>query len=404
MMAQYRRIKDEVADSILFFRLGDFYEMFEADAREASSLLDLTLTQRAGVPMCGIPYHAAASYISRLLAAGKKVAICEQTTAPGKGLMSREVVEVITPGTVLDDSYLSRTANNYLLAARAAWASSIGLAYADVSTGELSRDLVSVRRPRGDAEAGAAPAGPTGGAHAGVASRGRPGDPRAAGGARGAPGEPLPRLELRRRILQGPARAAARRGEPQGLRAHRRIPRGRGRRRPPGIPRRDRPAFPSAHHQPPGVRGSQLRRAGRGDAAQPRASDEPPGREREVHAAGGPGPYADLSRRAQASPVDPHAAEGRGSHRAAAGRGCSPARRTGPARPAAGGHGGRPRPGAADRPGCHGARARQGSPCRSSPRSRRSMPLRSFSKRTRAGTSARGFPASRTPFRRPRKR
>ena len=82
MMAQYRRIKDEFADSIVFFRLGDFYEMFDADAREASSLLDLTLTQRAGSPMCGIPYHAATSYISRLLAAGRKVAICEQVSPP----------------------------------------------------------------------------------------------------------------------------------------------------------------------------------------------------------------------------------------------------------------------------------------------------------------------------------
>ncbi len=136
MMAQYRRIKDEFADSILFFRLGDFYEMFDGDAREASSLLDLTLTQRAGVPMCGIPYHAAPSYISRLLAAGKKIAICEQQTAPGKGLMEREVVEVVTPGTVLDDSYLSKSTNNYLLALGRA-GESLSLAYADVSTGEL---------------------------------------------------------------------------------------------------------------------------------------------------------------------------------------------------------------------------------------------------------------------------
>ncbi len=137
LMAQYRRVKSEVGESILFFRLGDFYEMFEADAREASSILDLTLTQRAGVPMCGIPYHAAPSYITRLLAAGRKVAVCEQTTPPGKGLMSREIVEVITPGTVLDDTYLSRTANNYLVAVGRV-GQAIGLAYADVSTGELA--------------------------------------------------------------------------------------------------------------------------------------------------------------------------------------------------------------------------------------------------------------------------
>ncbi len=137
MMAQYRSIKERFADAILFFRLGDFYEMFDRDAVEASSLLDLTLTQRAGVPMCGVPYHAAATYISRLLSAGRKVAICEQTAVPGKSLMSRDVQEVITPGTVLDDGLLLRASNNYLIAiARAGDAMS--LAYADISTGELA--------------------------------------------------------------------------------------------------------------------------------------------------------------------------------------------------------------------------------------------------------------------------
>ena len=136
MMAQYHRIKVDFADSIVFFRLGDFYEMFDGDAREASSLLDLTLTQRAGVPMCGIPYHAATSYISRLLAAGKKVAICEQLTPPGRGLVEREVVEVMTPGTVLDESYLSKHTNNYLLSLGRV-GDCLSLAYADVSTGEF---------------------------------------------------------------------------------------------------------------------------------------------------------------------------------------------------------------------------------------------------------------------------
>ncbi len=136
MMAQYRQIKDRYTDSILFFRLGDFYEMFDADAREVSSLLDLTLTRRAGVPMCGIPYHAATSYISRLLTAGKKVAICEQSTAAGRGLMNRDVVEVITPGTVVDESFLSRGSNNYLLAVGKV-GDLMALAYVDVSTGEL---------------------------------------------------------------------------------------------------------------------------------------------------------------------------------------------------------------------------------------------------------------------------
>ncbi|HTP59488.1 MAG TPA: DNA mismatch repair protein MutS, partial [Spirochaetia bacterium] len=137
MMVQYRSIKERFPDSILFFRLGDFYEMFDQDAVEASSLLDLTLTQRAGVPMCGVPYHAAATYISRLLSAGKKIAVCEQTTAPGKGLMNREVQEVITPGTVLEDGFLLRASNNYL-AAIARAGDSLSLAYADVSTGELA--------------------------------------------------------------------------------------------------------------------------------------------------------------------------------------------------------------------------------------------------------------------------
>ena len=136
MMSQYRRIKDEFTDSIVFFRLGDFYEMFDGDAREASALLGLTLTQRSGVPMCGVPHHAAASYISRLLAAGRKVAVCEQQPQAGKGMMSREVVEVVTPGTVLDEGYLTRNANNYILSL-ARVRDRMALAYADVSTGEM---------------------------------------------------------------------------------------------------------------------------------------------------------------------------------------------------------------------------------------------------------------------------
>jgi DNA mismatch repair protein MutS len=137
MMAQYAGIKEKHPDSILFFRLGDFYEMFDRDAREASALLDLTLTQRAGVPMCGVPYHAAASYIARLLAAGRKVAICEQSSVPGRTLMAREVVEVITPGTVLDEGYLARASNNWLIAIGRA-GQSVSLAYADISTGEFA--------------------------------------------------------------------------------------------------------------------------------------------------------------------------------------------------------------------------------------------------------------------------
>ena len=139
MMQQYRAIKNRHRDAILFFRLGDFYEMFEQDAVEASSLLDLTLTQRNGTPMCGIPYHAAEGYIARLLKAGKKIAVCEQTHIPpkGKSIATREVSEVITPGTVVDENLLERTANNYLLCI--GWRQEvISLAYIDLSTGDFS--------------------------------------------------------------------------------------------------------------------------------------------------------------------------------------------------------------------------------------------------------------------------
>ncbi len=107
-MQQYKAIKEEHQDAILFFRLGDFYEMFFDDAREAAGILSLVLTARNGVPMCGIPYHAAKNYIKRLIEAGRKIAICEQTQLPEKGktLAKREVVQIITPGTVVEDDYL----------------------------------------------------------------------------------------------------------------------------------------------------------------------------------------------------------------------------------------------------------------------------------------------------------
>jgi DNA mismatch repair protein MutS len=138
MMKQYRAIKNRHRDAILFFRLGDFYEMFEHDAMEASSLLDLTLTQRNGIPMCGIPYHASEGYIARLLKAGKKIAVCEQTHIPpkGKAIATREITEVITPGTVVDENLLDRTANNYLLCLGQR-REDISLAYIDLSTGDF---------------------------------------------------------------------------------------------------------------------------------------------------------------------------------------------------------------------------------------------------------------------------
>ena len=138
VMKQYRDIKRQHSDAILFFRLGDFYEMFEGDAKIASSILNLTLTSRHNIPMCGLPYHAAQTYIRRLLEAGKKVAICEQTALPegGRGIATREVVQVVTPGTVVDEEFLDRSSNNYLMAIGGN-ANGVSIASIDLSTGEL---------------------------------------------------------------------------------------------------------------------------------------------------------------------------------------------------------------------------------------------------------------------------
>jgi DNA mismatch repair protein MutS len=136
MLEQYRRIKRDHRDNVLFFRLGDFYEMFQEDALEVSALLNLTLTSRNGLPMCGIPYHAARSYIARLLRLGKKIAVCEQLSGPGKGLIERKVVEVITPGTTVDEDFLEQGSSNYL-ACLAASGRIFSFSYIDLSTGEF---------------------------------------------------------------------------------------------------------------------------------------------------------------------------------------------------------------------------------------------------------------------------
>ena len=138
MMEQYRRAKAKNRDAILFFRLGDFYEMFFEDAVEVSALLNLTLTKRQGEPMCGVPWHSSRSYIARLLRLGKKVAICEQLTEPrqGKGIVERDVVEVITPGTAMEEDFLDGAANNYLLAI-CKGNGRIALAYIDIGTAEF---------------------------------------------------------------------------------------------------------------------------------------------------------------------------------------------------------------------------------------------------------------------------
>jgi DNA mismatch repair protein MutS len=136
MLDQYRKIKRENQGNVLFFRLGDFYEMFAEDAIEVSALLNLTLTSRNGLPMCGIPYHAARSYIARLLKHGKKIAICEQLSEPGRGqkIIDRQVVEVITPGTTVDEDYLEQGCSNYL-AALAVMNDECSFAYIDLSSG-----------------------------------------------------------------------------------------------------------------------------------------------------------------------------------------------------------------------------------------------------------------------------
>jgi len=138
MMAQYRRIKSELPkDALLLFRLGDFYEMFFEDAREGAALINLALTARNGVPMCGLPFHAASSYISRLLKAGRKVAICEQTedARPGK-LVNREVTQILSPGTHFDERMLVAERNNFL-AAVVSSGKTFGLALIDLTTGDF---------------------------------------------------------------------------------------------------------------------------------------------------------------------------------------------------------------------------------------------------------------------------
>ena len=149
LMQQYREIKARHPDTILFFRMGDFYEMFEDDARLASRELGLTLTSRnnggaAEVPLAGVPVKAATEYLRRLIALGHRVAICEQVEDPklAKGLVRRAVVETITPGTVLADDWLERNRNNFLLAVDARSASA-GVAALDLTTGELLLETVA---------------------------------------------------------------------------------------------------------------------------------------------------------------------------------------------------------------------------------------------------------------------
>ena len=138
MMQQYRRLRSSIpADALLLFRLGDFYELFFEDAKEASALLNVALTKRNGVPMCGVPYHAAQTYIAKLIKAGRRVAICDQTSEPQPGkIVSRDITQIVSAGTVSDLDLLESKRGNYLGAIYAD-AGVFGFAYADLSTGEF---------------------------------------------------------------------------------------------------------------------------------------------------------------------------------------------------------------------------------------------------------------------------
>lgn len=146
MMQQYMEVKESYKDCILFFRLGDFYEMFFEDAKIASRELELVLTGRdcglkERAPMCGIPYHAANSYIGRLINKGYKIAICEQLEDPAlaKGIVKRGIIKVVTPGTYTDSTFLEENKNNYIACLYIDTQTNISaLCFADVSTGEFN--------------------------------------------------------------------------------------------------------------------------------------------------------------------------------------------------------------------------------------------------------------------------
>ncbi|MBR5089476.1 MAG: DNA mismatch repair protein MutS, partial [Ruminiclostridium sp.] len=138
MLEQYLKVREQYKECVLFYRLGDFYEMFYDDAENISKELELTLTSRAGVPMCGVPYHSVEQYIKRLIDNGHKVAICEQMEDPAlaKGLVDRDVIRVVTPGTLYEDSMLDESRNNYI-GCFFIEKDVCGMVFADISTGEF---------------------------------------------------------------------------------------------------------------------------------------------------------------------------------------------------------------------------------------------------------------------------
>src|SRR5204863_7044553 len=148
MMQQYQRLRGSVpADVLLLFRLGDFYELFFEDAKEAAGLLNVALTKRNGVPMCGVPYHAAQNYIAKLIKSGRRVAICDQTSQPQPGrIVTRDITQILSAGTVSELSLLEAKRANYLAAVYEHQSGSpasghpgriFGFAYADLTTGEF---------------------------------------------------------------------------------------------------------------------------------------------------------------------------------------------------------------------------------------------------------------------------
>ena len=140
MMRQYREAKATIpADAVLLFRLGDFYEEFFEDAERVSAALELVLTKRQGIPMCGFPHHALDSYLPRLVAKGIKVAIAEQMEDPklAKGIVKRQITRIITPGTVIDNTLLDSSCNNFLCAVAFDKKENPALSALDVSTGEF---------------------------------------------------------------------------------------------------------------------------------------------------------------------------------------------------------------------------------------------------------------------------
>ncbi|MGD2071396.1 MAG: hypothetical protein PVI57_22195, partial [Gemmatimonadota bacterium] len=149
LMQQWREVKSRHRDALVFFRVGDFYELFYGDAEEGSKLLGLTLTSRnngaaARVPLAGIPVKALDEYLARLVRIGRRVAICEQVEDPAeaKGIVKREVVETVTPGTVLQDTLLAARRNNFIVALSPPQEGRRGVAALDLSTGELSVEEV----------------------------------------------------------------------------------------------------------------------------------------------------------------------------------------------------------------------------------------------------------------------